>query len=389
MAELWNVTVLGHTDFGGSGDGMHIALHGGYAIVGHMGETGTSILDVRDPATPRLLARIPAAPNTHAHKVQIQGDIMLTNRELIPRHSGPHEAGLAIHDIRDPSRPRQIAWWPSGGKGVHRMTWWEGPLAYVTAGDDAIEEQFLAILDLSTPDRPREVGRWWYPGQATGETRDWDDTWRVKLHHAIVRDGLAYCGWWDKGVVILDVRDPASISQVGSLDLGHDVSHAVHTACPLPGRSVMVTTEERIAEGCVGVAPNARLVDIADPTRPRVIATFPVPEGDYCSRGGRFGPHNIHEPKPGTLVDGSTVYLTYFNGGLRVFDVADLTDPIEIAHFVPDPPDGQAATQLNDVTVAEDGRIYVTDRLHGGMYILELTVSAAAARHRHAATTDA
>ena len=380
MAETWNVRVLGHSDLGGSGDGMHVALRGDLAFVGHMGETGTSILDVSDPAAVRLVARVPASSDTHAHKVQIQGDVMITNRELIPRRTGPHEAGLAIHDISDPAHPRQIGWWPCGGLGVHRMTWWDGSLAYVTAGDDAVEQQFLVILDLSDPTRPREVGRYWVPGQHRAEPRDWTPDMRVKLHHAIVRDGLAYCGWWDRGLIVLDIREPGAIRPIGGLDLGPDVARAVHTFLPLPGRSVAVTTEERITDGCAGVAPNARLLDITDPTDPQILSTLPVPGGDFCERGGRFGPHNVHEPKPGTLIDGSTVYLTYFNGGLRVFDVSDATAPVEIAAFVPDPPPGQATTQLNDVTVSEDGRIYVTDRLAGGMHILELTEGASAAR---------
>jgi hypothetical protein len=380
MPETWNVRAVGHSDLGGPGDGMHVQLKDGYAFVGHMGETGTTILDVRDPAEPRVVGNVPAAPNTHAHKVQIQGDLMLTNRELIPRHQPPHEAGLAIHDVSDPTRPRRIGWWPCGGLGVHRMTFWEGPLAYLSAGDDAWDQQFLVILDLSDPTSPRELGRWWYPGQRHGEPRDWDGTWRVKLHHAIVRDGFAYGGYWDKGVVILDVRDPSAPSLVGSLDLGHDVAQATHTFCPLPGRDIAVTTEERIAPGCPGVAPNVRLVDITDRTAPRVISTFPVPEGDFCERGGRFGPHNVYEPKPGGLIDGNTVYLTYFNAGLRVFDVRDPATPTEIAWFVPDPPAGQPAPQLNDVLVGPDGLIYVTDRWGGGLHILELTAGADAAR---------
>ncbi|MBX3031716.1 MAG: hypothetical protein KF809_16325 [Chloroflexi bacterium] len=380
MAETWNIRRIGWSDLGGPGDGMHVQLHDGYAFVGHMGESGTSILDVRDPSVPRLVARIPAAPNTHAHKTQVQGDILLTNREIIPRRTGAHEAGLVIHDISDPIHPREITRWEVAGKGVHRMTWWEGPLAYVTASDAGFIDQILVILDLSDPARPREVGRWWYPGQREDEARDFDETWRVRLHHAIVRDGLAYCGWWDKGAVILDVRDPSAIAMVGQLDLGHDAARATHTLCPLPGRDVAVTTEERIAEGCVGVAPNARLVDISDPGAPRVISDLPVPEGDHCTRGGRFGPHNVHEPKPGSLIDGDTIYLTYFNGGLRVLDVSDAAHPVEIAWYVPDAPPGQVSCQLNDVTVGADGLIWVTDRLSGGLHILELTAGADAAR---------
>ena len=380
MPDTWNMRAVGQSDLGGTGDGMHVQLKDGYAFVGHMGEAGTTILDVRDPTAPRFVTRVPAAPNTHAHKVQIQGDVMLTNRELIPRRSPPHEAGLAIYDVSDPAVPRRVGWWPCGGLGVHRMTFWDGPLAYVTAGDDDVDEQFLVILDLSDPSRPLEVGRWWLPGQRRGEQRDWADDFRVKLHHAIVRDGLAYCGWWDRGLVVLDVRDPTSPRLVSQLDLGADVARATHTFCPLPGRDVAVTTEERIAPGCPGVAPNARLVDISDSANLRVISTLPVPEGDWCDRGGRFGPHNVHEPKPGTLIDGNTVYLTYFNAGLRVVDVSEPTKPTEIAYFVPDPPDGQVAPQLNDVLVGRDGLVYVTDRLSGGLYILELTAGATAAR---------
>ena len=109
MFQTWNVRPVGHSDLGGFGDGMHVQVKDGYAFVGHMGEAGTSIVDVRDPSDPRVVARIPAAPNAHAHKVQIQGDVMLTNRELIPRHSPPHERGLAIHDVSDPSdRPDRL-----------------------------------------------------------------------------------------------------------------------------------------------------------------------------------------------------------------------------------------------------------------------------------------
>ncbi len=380
MSQTWNVRPVGHSDLGGYGDAMHVQLKDGYAFVGHMGEAGTSIVDVRDPSDPRVVARIPAAPNTHAHKVQIQGDVMLTNRELIPRHSPPHERGLAIHDVSDPVRPRRIGWWSCGGLGVHRMTWWEGRYAYVTAGDDQVEKQFLVILDLSDPSRPREVGRWWFPGQRHGEERAWDDSWWVKLHHAIVRDGIAYCSYWDQGIVLLDVRDPSAPSLISHLQLGHDVQRATHTVCPLPGRDIAVTTEERIPAGCVGVAPNMRLVDFSNPSNPSVITTFPVPEGKFCDAGGRFGPHNVHEPKPGSLVDGTTVYATYFNAGLRVYDVSDAAAPVEIAHYIPDPPVGQPAVQFNDILVAPDGLIYVTDRLAGGLHILELTAGAMTAR---------
>jgi hypothetical protein len=382
MPESWNLRLVGHNDMSGDGDCMHVNLKDGYAFVGHMGDRGTSILDVRDPSDPRLVGRIPSFPHTHGHKVQIVDDVLLVNREKIPRSEGPWTPGLAIYDISRPTEPREIAFWRCGGKGVHRMTWWEPGLAWVTAGDDDYTDQFLVVLDLADPSRPTEVGRWWLPGMATGrgETPDWGDDWTVKLHHALVRGDRAYCSWWDKGIVILDVADPAAPTVVSHLEFGHDASRATHTAVPLPRRDLLVVTEERIPFGCVGVAPNTRIVDISDETRPRVVSTFPVPDGDFCERGGRFGPHNVHEMRPGTLSDPNTIYLTYFNAGIRVLDVSDPANPTEIAWFIPDAPAGHPAIQLNDVLVGTDGLIYVTDRFAGGLYILELESGADAAR---------
>ncbi len=384
MPESWNMRLIGHTDLDGHGDAMHVNLKDGYAFIGHMGESGTSVVDMRDPRTPRVVARIPASANTHSHKVQVLGDIMLVNRERIPRSHGPWQAGLAIYDVSVPTKPVQIGWWQCGGKGVHRMTFWEQPYAYVTGGADDYQEQFFIILDLSDPTKPREAGRWWYPGQriGTGERSELGEDWLVKLHHATIRGNRAYCGWWDRGVVILDISDPSSPAMVSQLSLPHEVSRSTHTALSIPGRDLLVTTEERIADGCDGVAPNARLIDIRDESNPNVITTLPTPEGDFCSRGGRFGPHNVHEVRPGYLSDVNTIYMTYFSAGLRVYDISHPAQPVEIAYYIPDAPRGQPSIQLNDVIVDEQGLIYTTDRIGGGLYVLELSPTASAARPR-------
>ncbi|MBV9896541.1 MAG: hypothetical protein JO020_20430, partial [Chloroflexi bacterium] len=100
---------------------------------------------------------------------------------------------------------------------------------------------------------------------------------------------------------------------------------------------------------------------------------FPVPEGDFCSRGGRFGPHNVHEMRPGTMSDANVVYVTWFNAGLRVVDISDAAHPKEIAYYVPEAPPGRSSIQFNDVLVSKDGLVYATDRFTGGLYIMERT----------------
>ena len=75
--------------------------------------------------------------------------------------------------------------------------------------------------------------------------------------------------------------------------------------------------------------------------------------------------------RPGSFRSDHIVHATYFNAGLRVYDVSDAAAPREIASFVPPPHGGASTVQLNDLTVTADGRIYVTDRVAGGLYILE------------------
>ena len=78
------------------------------------------------------------------------------------------------------------------------------------------------------------------------------------------------------------------------------------------------------------------------------------------------------------------MFVTYFNAGLRVYDTSDPDKPAEVAHWIPECPPRQTAAQINDVYVGEDLTVYATDRINGGVYILEPD-RALAARMRQAA----
>ena len=62
--------------------GGQVVLDGNTAYVGHMDPPhGTSVVDVADPANPRIVASIDIPPGLHSHKVRVANDIMVTNRE--------------------------------------------------------------------------------------------------------------------------------------------------------------------------------------------------------------------------------------------------------------------------------------------------------------------
>lgn len=381
--------LIGHTTVGAMGDGMQVAVKDGFAFFGHQGNGGTSIIDVRDPRHPAVVGNLPAPSNTHSHKVQIVGDLLLVNRERQPDNLGgtastPWVAGISVFDISDPACPKPIGFWSCGGRGVHRMSYWTEPYAFVTAGSSDVISQFLTIVDFSDPARPQTIGQWWFPGMHHSERsiRYWDPSKTARLHHAIPGSGsLLYCGWWDLGIVVLDVKNPSAPELVSHLDLDKvdGPSRNTHTAAPIPGRDALVVTDECIVGNLCNIHdPSeitfvARTLDVSDPEKPRVLGRFPsvAEEFCHCIRGGKLGPHNIHEMRPGSYQSSNLVFMTQFNGGVRVYDIADLTRPREIGHFVPPAPPGRSSSQINDVFVDANGLVYATERYGGGLYILE------------------
>jgi len=133
----------------------------------------------------------------------------------------------------------------------------------------------------------------------------------------------------------------------------------------------VVVTDEQLRDG-PGAEPRlVRVVDVSDPASPRVAAVCPEPEGDFAQRPLRFGPHNLHENRAGSYRSERLVFVTYFNAGLRVYDLAEPERPVEAASWVPEAPAGREAPQTNDLYVEESGRTWVTDRIGGGLYCLE------------------
>ncbi len=368
------LTQIGHHDLGGHGDGMQVLRHEDALYVGHHGPSGmgTSILDARDPTNLELVRQWAAPPGTHTHKVQVGDGRLLVNHEQFPFGRGVGDSrGMAVYDLDDPFAPEQIGWFDAGGRGVHRIVYTGGRYAYVSATPEGFEDRIWVIVDLADPTRPVEAGRWWWPGMHVGggEVPDWPEDRRYAAHHALVDGDRAYLGYCDAGLVVLDISDPTAPTDIARLSW--DPIGDTHTCMPLPGRDLLVVTDEEVHDACAGGPHYVRVVDISDDTRPSVVSVVPPPEGDFCDRGLRFGPHNTHENRPGSYRSAEVVFVTYFNAGLRVYDLADPTDPVELAHWIPDLPVGQPDVQINDVFVAHDGLVYVTDRVGGGVYVLE------------------
>lgn len=375
-ASAHGLRLLGQHDLAGRGDGMQVMRHGDTLYVGHAGTTGagTSILDVSAPDQPKLVAQWDAPANTHTHKVQIADGLLLVNHERFPYRPktplGPHSAGVAIYRLDDPFEPKQIAFWESGGKGVHRIVWEGGRYAHMSGTPAGFTDRIWMTIDLAEPERPELAARWWWPGQWTegGETADWVNGYRVAAHHGLAEGKHTYLGYDDANLVVLDTSDPTAPREVSRLQWG---GGATHTCLPLAGRGLLVATDEQQHDGPHGEERRIHLIDIADPSAPRYLRTLPAPDTSFDELPQRYGPHNLHENRDGSYRSNRVVFATYFSAGLRVYDLSDPADPREVAHWVSEAPAGSPVPQSNDLFVDEHGLIWVTDRGTGGVFCLE------------------
>jgi hypothetical protein len=375
-ASAQGLRLLGQHDLDGRGDGMQVMRHGDTLYVGHAGTSGagTSILDVSAPDRPQLVSQWDAPANTHTHKVQVADGLLLINHERFPyrpkKPLGPHSAGVAVYRVDEPFEPKQIGFWESGGKGVHRIVWEGGRYAHMSGAPDGFTDRIWMTIDMTEPEKPVLVSRWWWPGQWSGggETPDWSEGHRVAAHHGLVEGTYTYLGYDDANLVVLDTSDPTNPREVSRLRWE---GGATHTCMPLIGRGLLVVTDEQQHDGPNGEERRIHLIDVADPSAPRYLRTLPAPVGPFDELPQRFGPHNLHENRAGSYRSDRLVFATYFSAGLRVYDVEDPRNPREVAHWVSAAPAGSAVPQANDLFVDEHGLIWVTDRGTGGVSCLE------------------
>ncbi len=369
-ASTSGLRLLAHHDLGGHGDGMQVIRHGDALYVGHTGTTGmgTTILDVADPGRPVLVTQWRAPARSHTHKVQVADGLLLVNHEKFPYRAvmaKPVPAGLAVYRLDDPLHPERIAFWPSGGRGVHRIVWAGGRYAHMSAIPDHFRDRIWVVLDLADPARPAEAARWWWPGQRDDEQPAWPGGERYAAHHALIAGDRAYLGYDDAGLVVLDVTDMTRPRQVGHLRWE---GGSTHTCLPLPGPGLVVATDEQVRDGPHAPQRAIRVIGVSGAS-PEVLAMCPSPAG-FGHLPGRFGAHNLHENQAGSYRSERIVFATYFSAGVRVYDLADPEHPVEVAHWIPQPPPGQPVAQVNDLFVDAGGLIWVTDRIGGGLYVL-------------------
>ena len=372
---------------------LFVAEGGQNAALTHEGR-GFDVVDVTDPANPKVVAKVPI-PNGGGQVTQ-HGDLLVAALQtpFDPGAKHPQEApfvdsrpavnDLAIfYDISDPVHPKEISRWRTGGWATHRNVYPGGKYAFMASWIDGYHGQaILTVLDVSDPKAPKEIGHWWQPGQ-----RD-DEGGRKPpngFHGPVFpsADGKMLTLGYTPGIVNLDFTDPARPKLIGELDfapLPLIGAQAIHTGMPLKNGFLHVSIEAN-QPGCKDEsAAWAAMVDNRDPAHPRLAGYYPKPSPppgapykSFCDKGGRFGPHNVNAEihLPDAQAPGDLIVMTYFTAGVRVFDISDPYVPKETGWFLPVIGPWESGERgMEDVLVDTRGNIFVTDGEAKGLWVL-------------------
>lgn len=397
-AESSGMRLLGQHDLAGRGhcgEGIALLPSGArkYLYVAHeRGPVNFSVLDVTDPRAPVLLTQsmLPHG-DVRSNSLAVADGLLLVAYQV--RQPGLQPAGIEVFDLGRPGEPRSVGFLDLSGprsRGTHWVGYTGGRYAYLATGTadsrpaHPLDDQFPVIVDLGEPSRPAEAGRWWLPGTQQGDGHPppvrhqvFDSGFRA--HNVNVdprRPDRAYVGYLDGGAIILDIANVGSPRLVSRLDYHPPMPGFTHTVLPLPGRNLLAISDETTHDHAADYPKLLWLADASYEDAPLIISSAPMPPvAEFARRGGRFGAHNLHENEPfeWSWRSEDIVFGSFFNAGVRAYDIRDPFQPREVAAFVPPAPKGSpiGATQINDVYVTADGIVYAVDRSGGGLYVLQ------------------
>ena len=284
--------------------------------------------------------------------------------------------GIRTWDITDPTKAKLLQEYNFGptGWGTHMNFYDGGKYAYLAASWD---DQFffentqrtqgsgMMVVDLTDPANVKEVSKFWIPGQRKGEEAEyykywfagdgaaWNGTHCAPAVPKRIEDGgrYGYGGHGAYGFVVYDFADITKPKAAARYLWDQETPGGIpyHTVLPLIGNAahprhgnLVIGVGETIQADCREPVRFPRVIDISDPTKPRIIGFFPrpmppkdAPYADFCLARGRFGTHNCQSwVAPGTARP-ELFTCAWDVAGARIHDLSDPTQVKEVAWYVP------------------------------------------------------
>jgi hypothetical protein len=418
---------------------LFVGHHAGQAlnpITGKIEKNGLSIVDVTDPARPTYLAHFPpTGPEASGTQhVQVCDGSALPNGDDAKVYAIRTNGLLSyeVLDVTDPAAPKFLTTIAEtgvsprpdserGNRETHKFQWdCATGVAYMNGTATGWRvTRVLQAFDLSDPSSPKHIRDFGLVGYEPNSTEPSPEPQVAGLHQPFVVGNRLYLGYnsGEEGVLQIVDRErfmrgpsePTAANLLAPQIARNDLPSywGVHTAKPIYDfeiadyadnseartRDLLLVTSEAGTFRCQEPRDVMLIFDITEEQHPLPISSFQVPEepGDFCHRGGRFGPHSFADAYHPNF-DKKLVVLAYFNAGVRVVDIRNPFEPKEVARFMPEVSanttescieiDGarqcDRAIQTNNVNLDDRGYIYALDRASTGLHVLELTGAARA-----------
>ncbi len=276
------------------------------------------IVDISDPSTMRLVAQVPT-PGP-ALDLKVDGGLLAVGVQ-----QRGEDVGLVLIDISEPSAPKVLAHFSQPGwRGVHNLFLYQ-QRAYIAHAASL----GLSVVDISDPSNPFVSGYWQHA----------DNRFSNIVHDVFIDKDVAYISDISPGtggLVLLDLKDPDNPQTLASLSMPAG-THSAWAA----GDFVYINQEFG------GWEQALYSVDISEPAQPHIAHAFraqPPPSGDI------LGPHN-------PSVANGLLYWAYYDGGVRIFDLADPAHPREIGYHT--------HSVAWSAQAHSDGLLYIADSSSG------------------------
>lgn len=306
---------------------------GHFAFVTDYVPGNVSVVNLQNPTQLEEVARRDV-PGTLAWDVKVEGDRMYVASQLDEQtklapplgEGDPTEIGVTIYDISDPASPTEIGFVPVHPVGSHNV-YPDGTTLYVIRHAVSTEQGFnyvLEIWDVADAANPTKLATYDPPGASPG-----------LVHDVYVQNELAYVAAFDAGLRILDVSDPANPQEVGHWP---DPTGAAHYAQPMPNEDVVFVGDETFSPPFGGI----HVLDTSDLSNISKIGFIDSPDAP-----GFDTSHNFD-------VTANRLHTSWYNGGVRVFDISDPGSPNEIASYDPEGSSFWTAVQHRSYTIGSD-----------------------------------
>lgn len=348
---------------------------------------GVKVIDIADPAAPFQVASLASYPASSAENMiaidartsAFQGDLMAVGLQSCAP-GGP--VGVDFWDVTDPAQPQWLGYLatPRTG-GVHELHLFQRDgrifaLLAVPYSEYTTDQGDFRIVEATDPRHPVQVSDWGaFRDLGVSESLARGQDPYIYAHSPnISPDGrTAYVSYWDAGLMILDISDPATPRLIGRITDPRSQEGNTHSSYPSPDGRLLAVGDEVFDSGGY-----LRLYDLSDPANPVPLSIFSTPrtrgENDPDWGPPVHGWYTAHNP----VFAGNRLFVSWFSDGVRVLDVSDPSRPREIASFVPPdppaPPGRAVAIPVRTLVwgVFVRGDLVLASDMNYGLYILRL-----------------